>query len=263
MYHECDGPAEVLKGARIQMAQGADLIKLMVTGAITSSPHEDPDKIQFRREEISAAVSVAGDNRQHVAAHAHGAQGVINAAQCGCRSVEHSCLATREAYEAMLGHGTWLVPTLCVHQCLSRNPDFEAMAPEHIRRRYTQTEERHIENIRMAHGMGVKIAMGTDIGTPGNHAGENMQEVELMVKEGGMSEVEAIHAATLSAAQMMGLDHRMGSFEPGKIADVIACPRDPLQDITALNEVFFVMKDGNIHRNDRVFRPEPDGLVIT
>ena len=263
MYRECDGPMEVRKAAREQVAQGADLIKLLVTGAITSAPNEDANEIQLRPDEISAAVEIASDNGLHVAAHAHGAKGIVNAAECGCRSVEHTCFGNRKAYQALLDHGVWLVPTLCIHQALLADPDFAALAPAHIRARYADTEELHVENIRMAYGMGVRIAMGTDIGTPGNHAGENMQEPVLMVTAAGMTEIDAIRASTLSAARMMRVDDRLGSLDDGKLADVIGFERNPLEDITALQETFFVMKEGRIHRNDRAFRPEPDGLVVT
>lgn len=262
MYRECDGPMEVRKAAREQLAKGADLIKLMVTGALTSAENERADAIQFRRDEIKAAVEIADDNGLHVAAHAHALEGIINASECGCRTVEHASFGTRAAYEILAANGTWIVPTLCIHQALLRDDAFAAQAPEHIRKRYHETEAIHIENIRTAYRVGVRIAMGTDIGTPGNHAGENMQEPELMVNAAGMTEIDAIRASTISPAQMMRLDDRLGSLEVGKTADIIGMDRNPLEDISALRDVFFVMKDGCIHRNDREFRPEPDGLVI-
>lgn len=263
MYRECDGPAEVRKAAREQLAKGADLIKLMATGAITSAESERADAIQFRRDEISAAVEIAEDNGLHVAAHAHALEGIVNASECGCRSVEHASFGTRAAYEILAANGTWIVPTLCLHQALLSDKAFAALAPEHIRKRYEETEAVHIENISTAYKAGVRIAMGTDIGTPGNHAGENMQELDLMVNAAGMTEIDAIRASTISPATMMGLEKRLGSLDEGKIADAIAVDRDPLEDISALNDVFFVMKDGQVHRNDREFRPEPDGRVIT
>ena len=105
-----------------------------------------------------------------------------------------------------------------------------------------------VGNVRLARQCGVRIAMGTDAGTPGNHCGDNMQELEVMVNEAGLSPREAIDAATLSAARMMDLDGSLGSLEPGKLADIIAVDRDPLADITALRDVSFVMKDGKLHR---------------
>ena len=263
MYHEADGPMEVRKAARVQLAMGADLIKIMATGALTSSPYESAHNIQYRPDEIRAAVEIAADNGKHVAAHAHAAQGVINAAECGCRTVEHSCFGNKKAYETMVAHGTWLVPTICVSHAMFRDPDFSRTTPDHIRERYRAFQAQRAENINLAYKLGVKLAMGTDMGTAGNHAGHNMQELTVMVEHAGVTPIDAIRSATTSAAEMMGLEARLGSIAPGKIADAIACNRNPLEDIRALEEtVFFVMKDGKVVRNDRTFKPEPDGLVI-
>jgi imidazolonepropionase-like amidohydrolase len=262
MYEEADGPVAVARAARRQLAQGADLIKVMASGAVTSSEYERADAIQYQPEELAAAVRIASENFKRVAAHAHAAAAVINAAEAGCRSVEHSCLGSREAYAAMHRHGTWLVPTVCTTQAMMAEPGFADATPPHIRERYATMHERHIANIRMAREMGVNICMGTDVGTPGNHAGDNMQELEVMVHECGFSPLEAIRSATIDAARMMDLDQELGLLLPGRIADAIAVESDPLADIGALRHVFFVMKDGHVHRNDRAFRPEPDGRVI-
>ena len=151
----------------------------------------------------------------------------------------------------MAERGTWLVPTLCTTPAMKRDPAFAAGVPPHIRERYERVHAIRVHNVRLAHECGVRIAMGTDVGTPGNHCGDNMQELEVMVNEAGLSPRQAIEAATLSAARMMGLDASLGSLETGKLADIIAVDRDPLADIAALRRVSFVMKDGRIHRNDR------------
>lgn len=251
MYEECDGPDEVRKAARKQLANGADLIKILATGALTSTKYERGDAIQLRPDEIRAAVEIAGDNYTHVAAHAHATEGIRNAAECGCRSVEHGTYGNEEVYGLMKKHGTFLVPTICVSAAIFNDPKIAENMPQHIYDRYTGLREMRVANISLAHKMGVKIAMGTDVGTPGNHAGDNMQEPIMMVTDCGMSPAESIYASTLNPAALLDRQDDLGSIEDGKLADIIAVPENPLDNIEALNDVFFVMKDGNISRNDR------------
>jgi imidazolonepropionase-like amidohydrolase len=134
---------------------------------------------------------------------------------------------------------------------MMKDPMFADRVPPHIRERYESVHAVRARNVRLARQCGVRIAMGTDVGTPGNHCGDNMQELEVMVAEIGMPPAEAIRSATTEAAEMMGLGDRLGALEAGKLADVIAVPADPLADIAALRGVFFVMKDGKVARNDR------------
>jgi imidazolonepropionase-like amidohydrolase len=251
MYEEADGPDEVRKAARKQLAKGADLIKIMASGAVTSTKYERADAIQYRPDEIRAAVEIAADNYTHVAAHAHAGEAIRNAAECGCRSVEHGTFGDEEIYRLMAEKGTYLVPTVCTGPAMMRDPSFAARVPPHIHERYAATHKIRTHNIRLAHEVGVRIAMGTDVGTPGNHAGDNMQEVVLMVEACGLSPAEAIRASTLNGADLLGRAADLGSLEAGKIADVIAVPADPLADIATLNDVFFVMQEGRVHRNDR------------
>lgn len=251
MYEECDGPDEVRKGARKQLANGADFIKIMASGAMTSTKYERADAIQYRPDEIRAAVEIATDNYTHVAAHAHAAEAILNAVECGCGSVEHGTYGNEEVYGLMKKHGTFLVPTICVSSAMLNDPAVSASMPKHIHDRYTGLRELRIANISLAHKVGVKIAMGTDVGTPGNHAGDNMQEPVMMVNDCGLSPAEAIHASTLNPAGLLGRKNDLGSIEEGKIADIIAVPENPLDTIETLHDVFFVMKDGRVHRNDR------------
>ncbi len=252
MYEECDGPEEVRKGARKQLAAGADLIKIMASGAMTSTKYERADAIQYRPDEIRAAVEIASDNFTHVAAHAHATEAIRNAAECGCRSVEHGTFGNPEVYGLMKKHGTFLVPTICVSSAMLNDPQVSANMPQHIHDRYTGLRAMRIANIRLAHEIGVKIAMGTDVGTPGNHAGDNMQEPVMMARDCGLSPAETIHASTWNPACLLGREEEFGSLEAGKIADIIAVPENPLERIEALHDVFFVMKDGAVFRNDRV-----------
>jgi len=250
MYEEADGVEAVKQAARKQLAQGADFIKLLATGAITSTKYEKAEAIQYRREEVEAAVAIAADNLTFVAAHAHAKEGIENAVQAGCRSIEHGSFGDEATYRLMAERGTWLVPTLCVTPAMFREKAFADRVPTHIRKRYKEVHRTRVANMKLARRCGVPIAMGTDAGTPGNHCGDNMQEIEVMVGDAGFSPAEAIEAATLGGARLMRLDDRLGSLAPGKIADVIATVADPLKDVSALREVDFVMKAGRIHKRD-------------
>jgi imidazolonepropionase-like amidohydrolase len=249
MYEEADGPDAVREAARKQFAHGAQFIKLLATGAVTSTEYESPMATQYRPAEIRAAVEVARDQLSYVAAHAHSPDGIRNAVEAGCHSIEHTVYGNEEVYRLMATHGTYLVPTLCASQAMFSDPNFSGKVTQHIRERYRAIKETHAENIRTARRLGVKIAMGSDAGTPGNHCGDNMQELETMVKDAGFSTLAAIQAATVDAAAMMRIDDRLGDIAPGKIADLIALKANPLDDIGALRRVEFVMKDGRIAKN--------------
>ncbi len=249
MYEEADGPDAVRRAARQQLARGANFIKLLATGAITSSEHEDANAIQYRPEEIRAAVEIAEDNRTYVAAHAHAPAGIRNAVIAGCHSIEHTIFGEESVYRLMVERGTYLVPTVCVSPAMFQDPVFAAAVPVHIQKRYADLHEIHTANISLARRLGVRIAMGTDAGTPGNHCGDNMQELEVMVRKSGFSTLAAIQSATMGAAAMMRLDKDLGTLEPGKIADVIATRDNPLDDVRALRSVSFVMKDGRVAKH--------------
>ena len=249
MYQECDGADEVRKGARKQLAQGADLIKIMASGAMTSTKYERADAIQYRPDEIRAAVEIATDNYTHVAAHAHATDAIRYAAECGCRSVEHGTYGNEEVYALMKQHGTFLVPTICVSSAMLNDERVSATMPQHIHDRYTGLRDMRIANISLAHKLGVKIAMGTDVGTPGNHAGDNMQEPIMMVTHCSMSPAQTIYASTWNPACLLGREDKLGSIEVGKIADIIAVKENPLENIEILRNVDFVMKDGQVFKH--------------
>jgi imidazolonepropionase-like amidohydrolase len=250
MYEEADGPDTVRHAARKQLAKGADFIKILATGAQTSTKYENAQAIQYRPEEIQAAVEIAADNFTYVAAHAHAASGILNAVECGCRSIEHGTYGTEAVYRRMAELGTYLVPTVCITPALLRDPEFAARVPEHIRTRYLEAHQIHVANISLARRLGVRVAMGSDVGTPGNHCGENAQELEVMVREAGFSALEAIQAATINAATLMRLEDRVGTVEEGKLADLIVAGADPLDDVSALTSVSLVMKEGRIVKDE-------------
>ena len=250
MYEEADGPDEVRKAARKQLANGADLIKILASGAMTSSQNERADAVQLRPDEIRAAVEIAKDNFTHVASHAHACEAIINSVECGCASVEHGSFGNEKAYKMMAKAGTYLVPTLCVHPGLLDDEAFANQTPAHIRERYSSLRVTRIENLKLARSLGVPVAMGTDVGTPGNHAGNNLREIKLMVNEVGYSPQEALLASTLSGAELMGRANDFGSLEVGKRADLVAMRSNPLTNIEALDSLDFVMKDGLVYRDD-------------
>lgn len=250
MYETADGPDEVRAAARRQLAMGADLIKVMATGAMTSTEYEDARAIQYQLDELKAAVAIASENFRHCAAHAHACEGIRNAALAGCRSVEHGSFGDEDAYALMAERRTFLVPTLCVHSALLADNRASAGLLPHVRSRYEETEEIHLANTRLAHRVGVKIAMGTDAGTPGNHHGDNTQEIVRMVTGAGMSPEEAIAAATLGGAELLGLEADLGSLEEGRFADVTGFADDPVRDIDVVRDVRLVVKEGEVMRND-------------
>ncbi len=251
MYEICDGVDQVIAGARRQIANGADLIKVMATGAMLSPESEDSRAVQFTKAELEAAVAIARDNFMHVAAHAHALGGIRNAVEAGASSIEHGTFADRAVLQLMAKKGTFLVPTLCVTPAMLRERHIRETIPEHERARLTDYDAQHRKAIRLAHRLKVPIAMGTDAGTPGNHHGDNAQEIVEMVTGAGLSPAAAIYASTMNPAKLLGRAHELGSLDKGKLADVIAVSRDPLADITALRRVDFVMKGGVIYKHRR------------
>ena len=250
MYETADGPDEVRRAARKQLAQGADLIKVMATGALTSSEYEDARAIQYTLEELQAAVAIAEENFKHCAAHAHAASGIKNAALAGCRSVEHGSFGDEEVYGLMAEKGTYLVPTTCVTSAMLADNAVAASLTPHIKERYIEFDDIHLKNMDLAKRLGVPVAMGTDAGTPGNHHGDNAQELVKMVEGAGFTAHEAVHAATLGAATMLRREADLGSLDAGKFADVIGFAEDPLADMTAIRDVRLVMKGGEVPRNN-------------
>ena len=174
----------------------------------------------------------------------------IYAALAGCRSVEHGSFGDEETYALMAEKGTFLVPTLCVHSALMADPRASAGLLPHIRERYIATEEVHLQNAALAARLGVPLAMGTDAGTPGNHHGDNTQEIVRMVTGAGLEPAAAIAAATMGGARLLGRERELGSLEAGKLADIVALGADPLDDIAACRDVRLVVKDGEVVRDD-------------
>ena len=248
MYEVADGADAVRAAARRQLANGADLIKVMATGAMLSSETEDSRAIQFTLDELRAAVEIAHDNFRHVAAHCHARRGIHQAVEAGVDSIEHGTFADDEAFEKMAAAGTVLVPTLCAGELLFRDERAVATMPDHLLERMRAFDELHVEAIRRAHALGVVIAMGTDAGTPGNHHGLNAWECVLLCDRVGMSPIESIRTATTNAARLLRQPD-LGRLEPGAHADVIAVDEHPFDDIGTLTRVSAVVKAGAVVRS--------------
>lgn len=243
---EADGPAEIIRAVREQLAAGADLIKIIASGGVLT-PGTSPDQAQYSVEEIGAAVQEAQRAGKRVAAHAHGATGMKQAIAAGVRSVEHATLMNEEAAAAFVRHEVFIVPTLSALATTAACP-LGSGVPESAVQKAKDMSARHEASFKKAHQRGVRIAMGTDAGTPFNYHGENVQELERMVAL-GMSPMEAILSATASAATLLGLDDRIGTIQPGKLADLIIVEGDPLKRIGLLrdrNRLAGVMLQGRL-----------------
>jgi imidazolonepropionase-like amidohydrolase len=242
MYELVRGADEVRAAVRAQLDAGADVIKVMATGAMLSPEDEDAREAQLTREELAAAVETAAAAGARVAAHAHALEGIRNAVEAGAASIEHGTFADEPVLRLMAERGTSLVPTLSAAP-RPGDPTLEAMPP-HIRRRFEETRDIHIQATRLAHRLGVPIAMGTDAGTPGNHHGRNADECVRLVQEAAMTAEEAIRAATVEAALLLGRGGELGALEPGRQADVAGYRFNPLEDVRELTRVALVMARG-------------------
>ncbi len=251
MYDVADGADAVRVAARRQLAHGADLIKVMATGAMLSSESEDARAIQFTLDELRAAVEIAHDNFKHVAAHAHACAGIENAVMAGVDSIEHCSFADDAALRRIAAAGIHVVPTICAGELLFRDEAVLASMPGYLRERMTDFHAQHVATIRRAHQLGVRIAMGTDAGTPGNHHGLNAHEVVFMVDKCGLSPVDSLRAATVEPARLLRREHDLGRLAEGAYADIVACAADPLADITEVTRLQLVMKGGAVVRDAR------------
>lgn len=244
----CDGVEDCRRAVRRQISRGVDVIKMATTGGVNSRIGLGLGAQMFE-DEAKAIVETAHLYGKKVAVHAHGADGIAVALRAGADSIEHGTLLDEEGIKLFASTGAFYVPTLStINGYLERiaaNPN--AYAPD-VRKKIDWRIGITGESLRKAVPAGVKIAFGTDAGV--SKHGRNADEFELMVKH-GMTPMSAIHAATVNAAELLGLTSEIGTIEPGKRADLIAVTGDPLKDVTALKKVGFVMKDGRIFRHER------------
>ena len=245
-----DGPESARKTAREILRAGADQIKIMTSGGVLS-PNDEPGATGMTREEIRAVVYEAHAAHKTVMSHAQATQGILNAVLEGVESIEHGIYLDERTIAEMKARGTFLVATLVapvwVLRLAERNP---GSMPAYGVRKSKEVLESHQASFRYAVEQGVRIAMGTDMGV-GPH-GPNAEELELMVQQ-GMTPMQAIVAATATAAECSRLGKVTGTITPGLRADILAVEGDPLADIKVLQDAAklrVIMKDGAAHKND-------------
>ena len=247
LRQEVDGVDECRRVVREHIGLGADLIKVSITGRVYA-PQSDPGQTAYTMEEIRAIVDEAHRMGRLVAAHAQATQGIKNGILGGVDSIEHGIYLDEEACQWMRERNTALVPTLAYFYRIATLGEGLG-SPAYAVRKAKEVVEAHMKSFALAMRMGIRIGMGTDFeGSPLFPHGENGMEVELMV-QAGMSEPDVIVAATATNAAILGIDKKVGTIEPGKIADLIAVPGNPLKDISALRRVEFVMKEGRVARS--------------
>ncbi|MFQ5748291.1 MAG: amidohydrolase family protein, partial [Planctomycetota bacterium] len=235
-----DGPEEVRKAVRMQIKYGAEVIKCVATAGVLSF-EKTVGAEQYSFEELKAMVDEARLHGVKVAAHAHGPEGILAAIRAGVASIEHGSILTDEALRLMKEKGTYLVPTTYLADAI----DLDNLPP-HLRKKAEEILPQAKESLRKAVRAGVKIAFGTDAAVIPH--GQNAREFAAMV-ERGMSPLEAIRSATLRGADLLDLPDR-GVLAPGKRADVIAVPGNPLENVRLLEDVRFVMKGGMVFRRE-------------
>jgi imidazolonepropionase-like amidohydrolase len=237
--------AEVRQRVRELIAGGADFIKVMATGAVLTAGTA-PAIPEFTEEEIRAAVEEAARAGTFVAAHAHGAEGIKNAVRAGVRTIEHGSFLDDEGIALMVRHGTWLVADIYNGDYIEEVGTRDGW-PEEIMRKNRETTDVQRQNFAKAVKAGVRIGYGTDSGVYPH--GDNARQFAYMVRY-GMTPLEAIRAATTSAAASLGRSQELGSIAPGKFANIIAVEGDPLEDITRLERVSAVIWKGRLVRRE-------------
>lgn len=237
-----NGPYDAYTAVRQRYKDGADGIKLTVTGGVLSVA-KSGDNPQFTEEEVEAVVKAAKDYGMWVAVHAHGAEGMKRAVIAGVNSVEHGTFMTNEVMDLMIKRGTYYVPTISAGEFVAEKAKIDNYFPEIVRPKAASVGPQIGDTFNKAYKRGVKIAFGTDAGVQAH--GTNWKEFVYMVKF-GMPAMETIQSATISTAQMLGIDSTLGSIEVGKIADLIAVDGNPIQDINVMEKISFVMKEGRV-----------------
>ena len=244
---EADGPDGVRQATRAEIKDGAHFIKAMATGGVLT-PGVIPTQTALQQDELEQVAREAHNAGRRTACHAIGNEGIKNAIRASIDSIEHGFYLDDEALELALDHGTVLVPTLIAVNQIVNNGKTGAM-PDWVVEKAESESGHHRESFGAAVRSGMKIAAGTDAGTPFNPHTYLAQELALMV-EYGLRPMDAVVAATRNAAENLGLAPEVGTLEVGRLADVIVVDGDPTTDITAVGRVRFVMKDGTVARND-------------
>jgi imidazolonepropionase-like amidohydrolase len=243
---EADGPDEVRKAARTEIKSGAAVLKVMATGGVLT-PGVSPMQTALLPEELAVVAQEAHNAGRRATTHAIGRAGIHNALLAGIDSIEHGFYLDDELLEIAVARGTFLVPTMLAVDGIIRNAarGIPAWAVEKAERE----AQRQRESFVAAVSSGMRIAAGTDAGTPFNAHGDFARELALMV-EHGLSPMQTLVAATSAAAENLGLAHDLGTLAVGKLADLILVDGDPVADITATGRVVLVVKDGVVYRDE-------------
>lgn len=234
------------KAVRQRYKNGADLIKITATGGVLSMAANGQNP-QFRLEEIEAIVAAAKDYGFTVAAHCHGAEGMLRAVQGGVTSIEHGTFMTEEIMDLMIKKGTYYVPTISAGKFVAEKAKEPGYFPPMVAAKAAVVGPQIQATFAKAYKRGVKVAFGTDAGV--SQHGLNAWEFVFM-NEAGMPPIEAIKASTVTAAALIGKSADLGTIEKGKVADIVAVEGDPLADMKAMLNMRFVMKEGKVYRNE-------------
>jgi imidazolonepropionase-like amidohydrolase len=237
-----DGPEEIRKAIRQEIKYGSDWVKLLVTGAY-QSVGDDPRNVAFSLEELEAAVSEANRHNVPVAAHAHAADGIKQAVAAGVRSIEHGTFIDDEGIQMMAAKGTFLVPTIYVGDYYTEGDKLRAQDKQDDYA--THQRGKFLAAVGRAHKQGVKVAVGVDLGGYMTDPVVFVREMAVLV-EAGLTPMQAIQAGTRVGAELLRWDDRLGTVEPGKLADLVAVTGNPLEDMKALERVEFVMIGGRV-----------------
>ncbi|MBD3832360.1 amidohydrolase family protein [Brevundimonas bullata] len=243
----CSGPEDCMRAVRLQVRSGADIIKITATGGVLSNTAAGLAQ-QFSEDELAAIVASAHRMGRQVTAHAHGVDGINAFLKAGGDSIEHGTYLDDESMRLFKAHNAWLVPTLMAGDYVARiaaSPD-NFFTPAQTAKAL-EAGPKMLDMARRAHAGGVRIAFGTDTGVSAH--GDNAQEFALLVRA-GLTPLEAIQSATVGAAEHLKISNEAGRLAPGMPADLIAVSGDPLSDVTELERVRFVMKNGQVFRQD-------------
>ena len=239
-----NGEVEAREAVRARYQDGADVIKITATGGVLSVAKSGQNP-QFMTDELDAIVQTAKDYGMTVAVHAHGKEGMKRAIEAGVDSIEHGTYMDDEIRALMKKKGTYYVPTILAGKFVAEKAKIDGFFPELVRPKAAAIGPLIQKTFERAHKAGVKIAFGTDSGVSAH--GDNAKEFALMV-EAGMSPANALLSATVNSAELLGISDILGTLSEGKLADIVAVSGNPLEDISVMESVSFVMKDGIVYK---------------
>lgn len=250
MGREADGPDEVMKAAREQVKAGADVVKFMATGGVMT-PGVEPGSEQFTEVELRAGIQEAHKAGRKTATHAMGTQGILNALRAGIDSIEHGVFLDEDTISWMVKRDVPLIPTIsALYHIESKGT--AAGIPAFAVEKTSRLKPSHLESVRMAREAGVRVAMGTDAGTPFNEHGENLGELQRLVEVGYLP-MEALESGTRIASQVLGQEDELGTIEEGKLADLIVVDGNPLEEVGLLlktEAIRLVMQGGKLVKGE-------------